>query len=137
MTVECDAFAAGNIHFQLLEVKDNRTLNGSTNPLEVLKKPTEFISNVKDQGSAKTYRAIFHFINITKKDFVTYTCMAGNSVGFSATSFKIKEKIRSSTSAPGESSSNARNINPIVCSEQMHSLLPEFKKHSTCWGYGI
>ena len=110
MTVECVAFAAGNIHFQLLKVKPNRTSNGSNSndfnsPLEVLKKPTEFSSEGKSKATAQTYRAIFYFNNITKKDFFTYTCMAGNSVGFSATSFTIKEKITSSTSVPGESAS--------------------------------
>lgn len=107
MTIECVAFAAGNIHFQLLKVKENRSANGSNSPLEVLKKPTEFISEGKSTHTAQTYRAIFHFINITKKDFFIYTCMAGNSVGFSATSFRIKEKRRSSTKAPGDYSINA------------------------------
>ena len=107
LTVECVAFGAGNIHFQLLKVKGNRTSKGSDSPLEVVKKHTEFFSEEKSRSAAQRYRAIFHFSNITKKDFDMYTCMAGNSVGFSATSFRIKEKRRSSTSAPGEYSINA------------------------------
>ena len=100
MTVECVAYADGNMHFQLLKVKKNRNADGSTSPLEVVKKHTEFIFEEKSASTGKWYRAIFHFSNITKKDFDVYTCMAGNSVGFSATSFRIKEKI------PGEYSTH-------------------------------
>ena len=104
MTVECVAFAAGNIHFQLLKVKENRTSKGSDSSLEVVKKHTEFFSEEKSKITAQRFRAIFHFNDITKKDFDIYTCMAGNSVGFSATSFRIKEKR---SRAPREYSINA------------------------------
>ena len=107
MTVECAAFASGNIHFQLLKVKENRTSNGSDSPLEIVKKHVEFTSEKKSPGTGKRLGAIFHFSRITNKDFNMYTCMAGNAVGFSATSFRIKEKRRSSASAPGEYSLHA------------------------------
>ena len=102
MTIECAAFVVGNIHFQLLKMNENR----SKDRLEVLKKPTTFISEGKRRNVAQRYRAIFHFNKITKKDFDEFTCMAGNSAGFSATSFRIKEKIKSSTIDPGEYSIN-------------------------------
>ena len=50
MTVECVAFAAGNIHFQLLKVKENRTSKGSDSSLEVVKKHTEFFSEEKSKN---------------------------------------------------------------------------------------
>ena len=90
-TVECWAISQGNIHFQLLRIVQNRSANGS-DEIEVLKKPTKFVTDSAEHSNVvNRNKALFHFNNITKKDLGSYTCMAGNSVGFSTVSFILRE----------------------------------------------
>ena len=90
-TIKCVAYARGNVHFQLLRVTTSHSANG-TKILQVVKKPTDFFVTYEghDEFVGKNI-AIFHFENITKKDLGYYTCMAGNSMGYATTSFKIQK----------------------------------------------
>ena len=103
-TVECLAYAQGNIHFQLLRIIKNNSANG-TDRLEVLQKPTDFFTDfTHDADVVRRNRAVFHFNNITKKDIGLYTCMAGNSVGFAAVSFNLRQdpmQLMKPTDKPG------------------------------------
>ena len=90
-TIKCVAYAQGNIHFQLLRVTTNHSANG-TKILQVVKKPTDFLLTFEGHEEfVGRNTAIFHFENITKKDLGYYTCMAGNSVGYSTASFTLTE----------------------------------------------
>jgi len=90
-TVECVAYAQRNMHFQLLRIIKNDSANG-TDRLEVFQKPTQFSADFAfhaDKG--RRNRAVVQFNNITKKDLGLYTCMAGNSFGFSSVSFYLRQ----------------------------------------------
>eukprot|EP00795_Rhopilema_esculentum_P012395 gene12395-3053_t len=90
VTVECVAYAQGNLHFQLLRVTA-KSSNGSK-VIQVLKKPTEYKSDpLSDTKSVRRIEAVFHFNNISRDDFFVYTCMAGNSVGYATSSFRLAE----------------------------------------------
>ena len=96
VTVGCVAYAKGNLHFQLLRVTESS--NGSK-VLQVLKKPTVY------RIEPSTTQAIFFFNNVTKSDFSLYTCMAGNSLGYARTSFRLAGKpipVASTTPGPSE-----------------------------------
>ncbi|XP_065071591.1 fibroblast growth factor receptor 4-like isoform X2 [Rhopilema esculentum] len=89
VSVECVAYAQGNLHFQLLRVTGSG--NGSKE-MQVLKKPTEYKSDpLSDTKSFRRMEAVFHFNNISRDDFFVYTCMAGNSVGYATSSFRLAE----------------------------------------------
>ena len=90
--IECKAVGFGlQLNFQLLQVKKADSNNGSWS-LNVVKKPTQFQITESARGSRKTHTAIIQFDDISKKDFGQYTCMVGNSIGYSTTSFIIKKK---------------------------------------------
>ena len=103
-TVECLAYAQGNIHFQLLRITKNHSANG-TDVIEVMQKPTDFSADyASDADVVRRNRVAFHFNNITKKDLGLYTCMAGNSVGFAAVSFNLRQdpaQLMKPTNKPG------------------------------------
>ena len=103
VTVECVGYAQGNLHFQLLRVTESS--NGSK-VIQVLKKPTEYKSDpLSDTKSVRRKEAVFHFNNIGRDDFFVYTCMAGNSVGYATSSFRLAEiphREEPSTAMPSE-----------------------------------
>ncbi len=93
LTIECAALSDGSIHFQLIVLRPNATSNGSIE-LSVLKKQTKSRTVYDESNTGSSLRKFittYHFYNITESDMRSYTCMAGNGVGFSTTSFTLKQ----------------------------------------------
>ena len=92
-TVECLAYAQGNVQFQLARI----TKNHSAHALEVIEKPTDFSADyASDADVVRRNRVAFHFNNITKKDLGSYLCAAGNSFGFGTVPFYLRQDPKSS-----------------------------------------
>ena len=102
ISVECSDLSEGSIHYQLLVVRTNGTKNGSKK-IHVIEKPTQFSTEGQEGTSLKKNIAIFFFNNISKADFGSYTCMAGNAVGYHTKTFTImKFVVQNSTIKPSK-----------------------------------
>ena len=86
-TVECSAHSQSSVHFQLLRIVKDSSENGG-DAITVVEKPTEYNydSNIR--------KAIFHFNNISNDDLDVYTCIVGNSIGYSTATFILRQSPR-------------------------------------------
>ena len=103
ISVECIAYAQGEVRFQLLRVTQGPN---ASNVVKVPKKPSISKSDpLSDSESLRRIRAVFSFDNLSEEDFQLYTCMAANSVGFSTTSFRLVKRtslVAPSSQLPSE-----------------------------------
>eukprot|EP00794_Sanderia_malayensis_P005560 gene5560-6245_t len=94
LMIECVALADGGIHFQLIVVVEEKQ-NRTKPVIKVLNKDTKFRTVVNEDNpdtSLQKNIASYTFYNISRSEMRTYTCMAGNAVGYSTTTFSIKEE---------------------------------------------
>ena len=92
LTVKTHSLTFGNVHFQLLidVEKFNNITNTTSMEIKVLNTPRHYVV-VKVVDATSEYRLDFYFTNLTKKDFLNYTIMAGNVIGYDVFKFANRE----------------------------------------------
>eukprot|EP00794_Sanderia_malayensis_P005553 gene5553-6238_t len=95
LTIECVALGNGGIHFQLIFVAKKSMKDKATSVVKFANAKAKYRQAVdkKDPyASLQKNIASYTFHKISRSEMRTYTCMAGNAVGYSTTTFSIKER---------------------------------------------